>query len=37
MAASSENHTGPINTLCGKNAKLLDVKGVGTYVQLELV
>jgi hypothetical protein len=26
----SENHTKPINTLCGENAELLNVKAGGT-------
>jgi hypothetical protein len=27
----SENHTQPINTLCGQNAELLNVKVYGIY------
>jgi hypothetical protein len=27
----SENHTKPINTLCGQNAELLIIKAGGTY------
>jgi hypothetical protein len=31
IAVYSENHTKPINTLCGQNAELLDVKTGGAY------
>jgi hypothetical protein len=31
IALSSENHTKLINTLCEQNARLLNVKGGGTY------
>jgi hypothetical protein len=32
IAAYSENHTKPINTLCGQNADLLNVTASGTYI-----
>jgi hypothetical protein len=31
IALYSENHTKPINTLCGQNVGLLNVKAGGTY------
>jgi hypothetical protein len=31
IAVYSENHTKPINTLCGQSAELLNVKAGGTY------
>jgi hypothetical protein len=31
IAVHTENHTKPINTLCGQNAELLIVKAGGTY------
>jgi hypothetical protein len=31
IAVYSENHTKPIDTLCGNNAELLIVKAGGTY------
>jgi hypothetical protein len=30
-AVYSENHTKPINTLCGQNAKLLNIKAGSMY------
>jgi hypothetical protein len=31
IAVYSENHTKPINTLCGQNTELLNIKAGGTY------
>jgi hypothetical protein len=31
IAAYPENHTKPINTLCGQNAELFIIKAGGTY------
>jgi hypothetical protein len=31
IAVYSENHTKPINTLCGQNVELLFIKAGGTY------
>jgi hypothetical protein len=31
MTPHSENHTTPINTLCGQNAELVIVTACGTY------
>jgi CRISPR/Cas system-associated protein Csm6 len=31
IAVYSENHTKPLNTMCGQNAELLIVKAGGTY------
>jgi hypothetical protein len=31
IALYSENHTKPLNTICGQNAELLNVKACGTY------
>jgi hypothetical protein len=35
IAVYSNNHTEPIDTLCGQNAELLNVKAGGTYSTLK--